>query len=791
MEKIGIFSFNSAGINYCSGPKKGFICKDSRFVGDVVNNFIKDQCDIVVIGLQESNMPNDGLIDHFQKSLQNGGYKILKVDKMVGLGAEGFLGFIRGLWLLVAYNNRNIKNMKLIDIFKTSCKVQKKGKGALGFHVQVQPYFGIEQQMIFATAHLPFLGNNPEKQFGLQAREECLEEIYELLSRKKVPAILFGDLNFRIQKYYKTGKYEDLYDKRFIATENQAMVIDQLDELTQFLTETDKLGEKGEDVLSYLFQNEIQDKKYNNPLQDYYLVPTCKLKTKRNVEYCNNQEKSVSYPTKNGKSIRKYTSNLNLPNENYFDPKCYSLQKKKIQRIPSFCDRILYDPQAFQLNKFKTLDDEGINLSDHRAIYGLFSTEQEKKSTGPEQELSRAQSLAQSQARSQALEEAQVTGRIKGPVTGPSLKPKQKTVSIISEGKQEEEPLEYKKSKTIPRSSALSKSRALVTEPMDKITSKIGIFSFNTSDYKYCDDGKCQNVDFVQVVTQFMSTNYDIVVVGIYEPRFIKGFFQRFRKSEKGVGEYFVKILSQNYKIIVNESIIKDDHLTFLLIAYRKYKNIEDLKVISKTQINCKKSNGISALLQLNEKTGIQQRFAITFGNLVPQRDVSCLMQFYKQAFSNGQYPMILFGDLNFQIMYDKKLNMDNDELIYMFEQINKNQDENEIMQKEYFELRNQKDVFEYALDKIYKDIVPKNIFDDKFFILPTCNLKKDRNPEVCFEVDYLRKNYKFCYEDTPSYCDRMIFSKNAFVPIAMETIDDNGIEKSSHRAILAGFEFI
>lgn len=716
--RIGIFSFNSAGINYCSGPKKGFFCKDSRFVSDVCLDFTSDQCDIVAVGLQESSMPNDGLIDYFQNSLQNSGYKILKVEKMLGFGAEGFLGFIRGLRLIVAYGPR-IQKMTLVDVLKTSCRVQKKGKGALGFLVNIQ-IGKKEEQMIIATAHLPFLGNKPDLYFGLEGRKECLDEIYEMFTRNNVPMILFGDLNFRLAKSYKPLKLSETQD--FTEENNNSNIIDKIDELVTFLSASANLGGKAQDTLRYLFENNIQDKTYNNPLKDYYLVPSCKLKTKRDVKHCDEMEKSENIIVgREGQSIRKFTTNLKPKKEVGFDPKCYSLEKNKIERTPSFCDRILFEPQTFQPVKFKTLDQPGINLSDHRAIYGVFTL------------------LSKESGKEEQKEESRKSAVLKK--------------SIISE----------------------------------KILSNIGIFSFNTSDYKYCKDNKCENVEFVDSFIENYLDSLDIFVIGIYESRstFIQGFLQRF-KSMEHLGNYFVKKLDRKFKIVANESIVKNGNRTTLIIAYRKYKNIDNMRLISLSEISCNKNVGFSALLELYEK-GNQQRFIVSFGNLEEKEgDLKCLLEFYKQLSSKGQMPTILFGDLNFGMVYDQTKKFDVDELIEIFEIINEKSDENiEVDEKLFFEIKNQNDVLRFAVDKFNQERIAKDVKNDQFIIIPSCHLKKNRNVVNCLN------KYDNCYDKTPAYCDRMLYTEKTFVPILFETIDGNGIENSSHRAIFGIFEFL
>jgi hypothetical protein len=107
-------------------------------------------------------------------------------------------------------------------------------------------------------------------------------------------------------------------------------------------------------------------------------------------------------------------------------------------------------------------------------------------------------------------------------------------------------------------------------------------------------------------------------------------------------------------------------------------------------------------------------------------------VKIYKILFSEREYPVILFGDLNFRIkkkqIKNQNILVNRDELIDFF--TSKQED---IFR--YLLTSKQEDIFRYiGYEKMYDSHTPNPITLENFNILPTCFLNKERNSEPCKE---------------------------------------------------------
>jgi hypothetical protein len=158
-------------------------------------------------------------------------------------------------------------------------------------------------------------------------------------------------------------------------------------------------------------------------------------------------------------------------------------------------------------------------------------------------------------------------------------------------------------------------------------------------------------------------------------------------------------------------------------------------------------------------------------------------------------------------MVYNSEKKIDVDQLFEVFEILNErfvesNEALHRILRQEidiqYLEMKNQNDVLRFAVDKFNqdkKDKIAKNILlnqnNDQFQILRSCHLKKNRNIDKCYQAEKTNSGLNQCYDDTPAYCDRILYTQKTFIPVFFSTEDGGGIEKSSHRAIFGIFEFL
>lgn len=444
--KIGIFSFNTEGVNFCSSPTKGkniilqkigLGCKQPTFVDNLIQNYIlPNSIDIFVMGLQESKIiPLDGLPGYFSNALTQNGYTLVSSQTLLGFGASEFF---RGLKILAAYKKDRFKSVTFKKLVKYRCAYPDTvAKGAIGLQLEIIGLDDTSQEIIVATAHLPYHPNKEGQ--GLKERTECLNNIIlnfsgYTKSSNPIPLILFGDLNFRIekQKIFTKKKFDDnLYKvensntltKKEIYSEIQKLLLiynidlrcnlqpnqSSLDGMTQErikIYSKDLIERIGplttdnaiKDVIREWLKNNfnIDCSKPNDMIElvktDYLVDQLINLITKSNLRNRLNDGLKEVWETKDGirnfedkdkyrivqtcklkknrdtvKCMKKDLENMSA------DEECYELQKKKTPRVPSFCDRVIYDKEFFTLDKYLTYDEKEINLSDHRGIFSTFT----------------------------------------------------------------------------------------------------------------------------------------------------------------------------------------------------------------------------------------------------------------------------------------------------------------------------------------------------------------------------------------------------------------------------------
>lgn len=319
--KIGIFSFNQSG--------EKFKPNDVDF-NEIFEPYFNENVDILVIGLQESPMfpsfwhssgndPNN-LMSHMGKFMQSKGYTLVKKGKSFGLGKEG----LRGLRMRI-FKKRELENTQFLSEFTMNCKVQKLGKGAIGFTIQTN-----DKKIFVVNAHLPFnveLENN-----AYEGRLECMENIIDFIKQSGVnKGFIFGDLNFRIK--IENGKN-----------------IPDMFESFNFRKHKLEGNEMIKDELYLLMKNPIKDLQFFEGVDQKgpTFMPTCKFNTKKNCEKIEIDKGIIS---------------------------CYKLTVKRFgketDRIPSYCDRIIYT-NGITCNSYFSVYKDAMKKSDHMGVGGIY-----------------------------------------------------------------------------------------------------------------------------------------------------------------------------------------------------------------------------------------------------------------------------------------------------------------------------------------------------------------------------------------------------------------------------------
>lgn len=371
--RIAFFTFNTQAQLYCCLCKKNKNCESKRnflsFLGPscITSNFVEPFIsqiikknknklpDIFVISLQESSIKNpkkgfksDQLIMAFfdcisklQKK-KNKKYSFYS-EKMEGIGAEG----VRGLRLgLIIDKNLEIKYKFLFfrPLFKSKLPITKGqhfGKGAIMLNLLINKKFkNISNKYIlnFINMHLPFL--EKEKDQGKSIRDQSIKEIMNYFQSKlelknnniQISTFLMGDLNYRINFGSKIDKQKDYINR----LETGVFHNDQIKDIIKY-----------DQLYSSIQKNEILEnykEGINNAGPNFF--PTCKLIKKCPIEESESRK--------------------------------YQIVKGKTQRVPSWCDRILYNGNNITCLYYDNFDKGYTCKSDHIPVIGLFEINQPK-----------------------------------------------------------------------------------------------------------------------------------------------------------------------------------------------------------------------------------------------------------------------------------------------------------------------------------------------------------------------------------------------------------------------------
>lgn len=323
--------------------------------------------DLVVIGFQEDRYPGSYFHSHLlPNEMPKIGYNLVKRTKLMGVGMTSYKGmfkgdiFERGIRvsiyakesLLTTIEKEEVEMRMVIGNDGQSEYVCSsfvtRGKGATVSYIML-PGFG---RLAFICCHLPFNSrsliterlykNRMLRQNELNQSNTCFNNIIENLVLFKEPMpvhiIYFGDFNYRVA------------DPRFaseVASEFSNKSCD-LGFIHSMYIKYDELKEQMSRKNIYEFSEGISNR---GPT----FIPTCKMARGRATESCHNDDKFKIIDATN-----------------------YWKIGRQDQRVPSWCDRILYnkfgeDNRNLICTYYDRFDmGEVMAKSDHAAVMAVF-----------------------------------------------------------------------------------------------------------------------------------------------------------------------------------------------------------------------------------------------------------------------------------------------------------------------------------------------------------------------------------------------------------------------------------
>lgn len=361
-EKLRVFcvSWNAESINQCGfGNGNWYGSRSVGFTGrydipcykneDFVNFVIEKSknADLIVISLQESVKPGDYLLSYtIPDKLRMAGFVLLRRHREMGAGATtAVTGKLRGLRMSILvrkelYFDMNIRTLSPPEGTFKACSNTSwtnrfadiiRGKGGIGITVNA-PSFG---NILFIDYHLPFvserLSNNDTLELNQYVKHQidCFKETFVKFVDEQQPdfVIVMGDLNFRLKRlrepdmFDENGKMKIDFAKWYNSNDELNSVLDKYIGLKNLKEGVDNIGPR--------------------------FAPTCKM--------------------------------LKGRDSNCTDRKCYQVSHSdKFNRIPSWCDRILYakiknkpglNMETIEYDRF---DQGDMVCSDHAAVYSIL-----------------------------------------------------------------------------------------------------------------------------------------------------------------------------------------------------------------------------------------------------------------------------------------------------------------------------------------------------------------------------------------------------------------------------------
>ncbi len=341
---------------------------------ETTNKFNKlNNMDIIIIGLQEDN-PNSGSTEYFQQKFNR--HQLIKEEFIKGLVKLNFVRIKIIVLSKIPLKKSEIKVIKICD--NSSCLIGRCcSKGLVAIKID---------DTLLINNHLPFKPKELETGQGLDKRIKQMNKLYEAIN-KKVNRSLMS---------IKKNKYKNKYNSRSRSRTNSFKIILPKHNIIWFGDLNFRVDPNDESKTPKPKTNT------NTPTMDKYKNLINDM-TEKNYKYedkrqlVNNFKQSMKQYLEKDQLIKLQSNNKNqntkknkgnyIPpfkiyeNKIKFTPTCklaegtkdiYEVFSKKQPRIPSWCDRIIFNENT--KNKYKiTYDSLFFPIkSDHLAVFGTF-----------------------------------------------------------------------------------------------------------------------------------------------------------------------------------------------------------------------------------------------------------------------------------------------------------------------------------------------------------------------------------------------------------------------------------
>lgn len=392
--KLFVFSWNTNLIQF----------KDDtlsiKFLQPILEKIIRNNCNLVLLCLQQ-NSNNSKIIPAIHRVMIKLGYLMPYVDGKSSDHSEGKLKMI-----VFAHNNwwnKLKKKYTGIKIEKDSgsCGVFT-GRGYTLLKIKLPLPFG---KLAFGNIHnlydssafkkiareerkiwLKKLPNsNADKRIiyrqlyqkyrlkSLKKQNECINKLMKLINNDDLQFIV-GDLNYRV---VKSNPYpiDSNNNSKLIYYTNPDQVLKKISSL---LKDNNRKKLKryiaDHDELTLFKRVSIDLKKFEEGINDLgpQFMPTCKMMINRNPKECG---ENINFDEKKRKE--KYVMKKNRKKILTTEDECYKFGNIN-HRVPSWCDRIMYQSKYKNIITIKCLEYNSFNgigfvtQSDHNPVYGIY-----------------------------------------------------------------------------------------------------------------------------------------------------------------------------------------------------------------------------------------------------------------------------------------------------------------------------------------------------------------------------------------------------------------------------------
>ncbi len=372
----------STGLLGIKNIDRWYDCDIADFFRDLSDKIIQlETPDLVVIGFQEDSFPGSYFHSHMlQDEMPKLGYDFVKRTKLQGIGVTTYKAaknwdiMARGLRLSIYARKSLIKFIKagevdlVLDLgndgqsyLVSGINQYTRGKGAISSYI-IYPGIG---KMVFICTHLPFNSkslieyvdkNDPMiRQDVLGKTNKYFNNILRHFVKDHTPSpdyvFFVGDFNDRILYPFKAREFASKILENPYNIDMYQDVYLKYDEMHQQM----KMG-----TIYGMFEG-VRNK---GPM----FAPTCKMSKNRDVKKC-----------KLG-----HTEEFNDVDE-YIDTEEFYKSGKHNQRVPSWCDRIIYanynseSPFNLTCTYYDKFDTGNVMAkSDHAAVIGVFKLSYDK-----------------------------------------------------------------------------------------------------------------------------------------------------------------------------------------------------------------------------------------------------------------------------------------------------------------------------------------------------------------------------------------------------------------------------